>query len=52
MARVFVRMCSFVIMSLVAHHHPPFVCQVRVVVAFRIYGFEKKMKLDSCKDVL
>ena len=31
--------------SLVARHHPPFVCQVRVDVAVRIYGFDKKSNL-------
>ena len=32
-------------MIMVAHHHPPFACQVHVDVAVRIYGFDKKRNL-------
>ena len=38
-------MCCLVMTSMVAHHHPPFVCQVRVDAAVRIYGFDKKSNL-------
>ena len=32
-------------MIMVAHRHPPFVCQVRVDGAARIYGFDKKRNM-------
>ena len=38
-------MRSLAMIRLAAHHHPPFVCQVRVDVAVRIYGSDKTSNL-------